>query len=228
MYQNVNYNQPPQPTNPFDSTAGNYGAYPAYQPNFAPGYQHAPPAYNYNPAPAPQFVPNMNQPMLQEGHSMNGGKISPIFDEQIRSTLCWDIVLNSLSVVFIAVPCMVSLYGFLFSIWFFYVWVCSILAQRRYASALMPTFDKRRAMDSYAGTRNCHMIVLWAIWGVCLGLYLYVIIIISIFMSMGSRTRDSPNVIATLIFMGVSLVLVGQATYISKTQKHIILASVQA
>ena len=227
MYQNVNYNQPPPPSNPFDSPMGSYGAQPIQQHNYAPGYQPGPPAYTFNPNPAPQYAPTMHQPMMTPDNSMNGGKLSPACDEQIRSTLCCDVVLNTLTFMGVAMPLMVSIYGIPFAIWFFYVWIKSILAQRRYSSSLMPSYEKRLTMNDYAGTRNSHLIILWVLWGLCFGVYLYIIFIIAI-LTNWNRGGSDANATLTLVFIGVSFVLVGQAVYTSKTQKHIILASVQA
>ena len=222
MYQNVNYNQPPPPSNPFEPAPVNYGGQPMYQPHYAPGYQPGPPAYNYNPA--PQYAPNMHQPIMLPDDSMNGGKIAPFLDQQIRKTLCWDIVLN---IVCLLIPLRYTVYQYVFSVWFFFVWVNSILAQRRYTSMSLTSLEKRRAMESYKEIRKVNRIILWIFWVSCLGFYVYVMLLIES-LTRNSYDRQRLNVTITSIFLAYSLILIGNAVYIGRTQNHIIMAANQA
>ena len=232
MYQNVNYNQPQQHLNPFDTPIGSYGGYNSSQPHLQTGsLPSSGPNFQLPPASTAHLAGDNGNPLMTSiGDSMTGEKL-PYEDEvRVKKILDCDLYLNTLNMFLFALPCAVTVFGLVLTLWFFCFWISSIFARRNYKSLNIPPKKKQSSLRNYANLRVFHMGFLSC--SVFLGLaYCLFFMALTGSLDNPSRIQSIFGASTVWVILGVAtffLTLIGQIAYLSSTQGLLFVAATLA
>ena len=213
------------PANPFDPETG-----PATQPPPVRQQPRPQPPPGYKPRPAPLYQPPQQ---FAGGNGLNDDSIvmdtlPPFNEEAIRSTFYWDILLNGAEHFLVVHGFTLNFwFGLIIFCWFLFIFVQSILARQGFSNTGLGSQEKRMIMQKYSGYRSCNTIVLWVLWALYL-VGFFLLFLITSAVAPNQTAKENSNALIFFLLLFTTVLMVGHAVYSTKTQKNIIVASLQA